>query len=86
VTLGWLGWLTFEVFKIVIKLKMSTSKRQMMVMRKSVFYTIMRLRDLSGYTPEHNPLAVAMMVYVRPALWGRPALRHQHDHRHRRML
>jgi hypothetical protein len=33
----------------VLKLKMSTSKCQMMVMRKSVFYTIMRLRDPSGY-------------------------------------
>jgi hypothetical protein len=28
VTLGWLGWLTIEDFKIVLKLKMSTNKRQ----------------------------------------------------------
>jgi hypothetical protein len=28
VTLGWLGWLTIEVFKIVLKLKMSTNKHR----------------------------------------------------------
>jgi hypothetical protein len=33
-----MGWLTIEDFRIVLKLKMSTSKRQMMVMRKSALH------------------------------------------------
>jgi hypothetical protein len=44
--------LVLILLRMRMPLKMSTSKRQMMVMRRSMcitmFYTIMRLRDLSG--------------------------------------
>jgi hypothetical protein len=69
-----------------VDVKMSTSKRQMMGDEEIDFVLFQYTIDYEATyaidratvraRPEHNPLAVARMVYVRPALWGRLALRH----------